>query len=180
MSAGPVNRSAGPVNRSAGPPERNRPTGIRLSSSLRTPRSPRASSFSGARPDSPEKRKRPESNIKLQAANYIHKYTHKSDTDKSSAEKRLSPPHFSGNGHEKTGNGTKKQSGPHPCATPIRSERLQSPYFLDLGASMMLMRFPSNLGIISTLASSSRSVARRNNRISPCSLKTMERPRKKT
>ena len=53
-------------------------------------------------------------------------------------------------------------------------------YFLPLGASIMFIFLPSSLGIISTLATSSRSVAKRSSRISPCSLKTIERPRKKT
>ena len=54
-------------------------------------------------------------------------------------------------------------------------------YFLVfLGARIMFIFLPSSLGIISTLASSSRSVAKRSSRISPCSLKTIERPRKKT
>ena len=43
----------------------------------------------------------------------------------------------------------------------------------------MFIFLPSSLGIISTLATSSRSVAKRSSRISPCSLKTIERPRKK-
>ena len=53
-------------------------------------------------------------------------------------------------------------------------------YFLTLGASIMFIFLPSSFGIISTLANSSRSVAKRSSRISPCSLKTIERPRKKT
>ena len=53
-------------------------------------------------------------------------------------------------------------------------------YFLLFGASIMFIFLPSSLGIISTLAYSSRSVAKRSSRISPCSLKTIERPRKKT
>ena len=57
---------------------------------------------------------------------------------------------------------------------------LQRAYFLLLGASIMFIFLPSSLGIISTLATSSRSVAKRSSRISPCSLKTIERPRKKT
>ena len=53
-------------------------------------------------------------------------------------------------------------------------------YFLDLGASIIVIRLPSNFGIISTLPYSSRSVAKRSKRIWPCSLNTMERPRKNT
>ena len=59
------------------------------------------------------------------------------------------------------------------CPSPCR-------YFLTLGASIMFIFLPSSFGIISTLANSSRSVAKRKKRISPCSLKTIERPRKKT
>lgn len=61
-----------------------------------------------------------------------------------------------------------------------RGEARNGSYFLDLGASIMFIFLPSSLGIISTLATSSRSVAKRSSRISPCSLKTIERPRKKT
>ena len=53
--------------------------------------------------------------------------------------------------------------------------------FLKEGSKVKAYVFlPSSLGIISTLATSSRSVAKRSSRISPCSLKTIERPRKKT
>lgn len=57
---------------------------------------------------------------------------------------------------------------------------MPSGYFFPLGARIMFIFLPSSLGIISTLANSSRSVAKRSSRISPCSLKTIERPRKKT
>ncbi len=53
-------------------------------------------------------------------------------------------------------------------------------YFLAFGARIMFIFLPSSLGISSTLANSSKSVAKRSSRISPCSLKTIERPRKKT
>ena len=53
-------------------------------------------------------------------------------------------------------------------------------HFFVFGASIMFIFLPSSRGIASTLANSSRSVAKRSSRISPCSLKTIERPRKKT
>ena len=53
-------------------------------------------------------------------------------------------------------------------------------YFLDLGARIMFIFLPSSLGMSSTRANSSRSLAKRKSKISPCSLKTIERPRKNT
>lgn len=53
-------------------------------------------------------------------------------------------------------------------------------YFLAFGARIIFIFLPSSLGISSTLANSSKSVAKRSSRISPCSLKTIERPRKNT
>lgn len=63
---------------------------------------------------------------------------------------------------------------------PARGTVLLRAYFLGFGASIIVIRFPSSLGIISTFAISSRSVAKRSSSISPCSLKTIERPLKKT
>ena len=53
-------------------------------------------------------------------------------------------------------------------------------YLFFTGDSMIVMRFPSSTGIISTLPYSSRSLAKRSRRTSPCSLKRIERPLKKT
>ncbi len=61
-----------------------------------------------------------------------------------------------------------------------RRRSVRANYFFVFGASIMFIFLPSSLGIISTFATSSRSLAKRNSRISPCSLKTIERPRKKT
>ena len=52
-------------------------------------------------------------------------------------------------------------------------------YFF-LGDSMIIMRLPSSVGIASTLPYSSRSLAKRSSSTSPCSLKSIERPLKKT
>ena len=52
-------------------------------------------------------------------------------------------------------------------------------YFF-LGESMMIILFPSSTGICSTLPYSSRSLAKRRSRTSPCSLKRIERPLKNT
>ena len=43
-------------------------------------------------------------------------------------------------------------------------------FFVDLGAIIICMRLPSNLGIISTFPNSSNSCANFSNMISPCSL----------
>ena len=53
-------------------------------------------------------------------------------------------------------------------------------YFGFLGLMNMVMRFPSNFGSCSTFPSSSKSCAKRSNKICPCSLNTIERPLKKT
>ena len=48
------------------------------------------------------------------------------------------------------------------------------------GAMKIVMRFPSSTGICSTLPYSSKSLAKRSNKTSPCSLKRMLRPLKNT
>lgn len=53
-------------------------------------------------------------------------------------------------------------------------------FFAVLGDSIMSILFPSSFGSDSTFASSSKSLAKRSNSTSPCSLKRMERPLKKT
>ncbi len=53
-------------------------------------------------------------------------------------------------------------------------------FFIDFGAIIIFILFPSSFGICSTLPSSSRSCAKRNSRISPSSLYTIVRPLKKT
>ncbi len=81
------------------------------------------------------------------------------------------------NGCAPDGSGCGNRSRICPKDLPVR----RGGYcFLPLGASIMFIFLPSSFGIISTLANSSRSVAKRSSRISPCSLKTIERPRKKT
>lgn len=53
-------------------------------------------------------------------------------------------------------------------------------YFFAFGAMNIVIRFPSSLGICSTFPKSSRSVARRSNKISPLSLYTIDLPLKNT
>ena len=70
---------------------------------------------------------------------------------------------------------------PVPARLPITLSHRNTGYpFFGFGASIMFIFLPSSVGIISTFATASRSVAKRSNSISPCSLKTMLRPRKKT
>lgn len=53
-------------------------------------------------------------------------------------------------------------------------------HFLDFGESIMIIFLRSMTGSESTFAISAKSLARRNSSISPCSLKRIERPLKKT
>ena len=69
------------------------------------------------------------------------------------------------------------------CASAASLSRLcwlflGAPAFL--GARVRNIFLPSSDGILSTFASSSRSLAKRRRSTSPCSLKTMERPLKNT
>ena len=57
---------------------------------------------------------------------------------------------------------------------------LQNGYFFFTGAIIIIILFPSNLGICSALPYSSSSRAKRSRSFSPCSEKRIERPRKNT
>ena len=62
----------------------------------------------------------------------------------------------------------------------IRVRSYLGNYFVFLGWMIMNIRLPSKWGRASTFPRCSRSWAKRNNKISPCSLYTMDRPRKNT
>lgn len=53
-------------------------------------------------------------------------------------------------------------------------------FFAPFGDINMIIRLPSNLGSCSTFPRSSKSWANRRSNISPCSLKSIERPLKNT
>lgn len=62
----------------------------------------------------------------------------------------------------------------------LRFSNYYRPAYFFLGPISMIIFLPSRVGNCSALPHSSNSVAKRNNRTSPCTLNTISRPRKNT